>query len=79
MSIPRAFYVPKFHSLGGIQHNHIVCVTNLDTVRQLYEGMVKTLPKPKFPDARQEYLGSQTHEWLSWNYAPPLLELVFTE
>ena len=52
MSVPKAFYVPKFHSPRGIQHNHIVCVTSLDPVGQFYEGVVKTLPKPKFPDAR---------------------------
>ena len=48
------------------------CLCNqLDTVRQFYEGMVKTLPNPKVPEAHQESSGSQTHEWLSWNYAPP--------
>ena len=55
--------------------NRIVCVTSLDTVRHSYEEMVRSLPKPKFPDARQVYLGSQTHECLSWNNAPPLLKL----
>lgn len=55
--------------------NRIVCVTSVDTVRHTYEEMVRTLPKPKFPDACQVYLGSQTHECLRWNNAPPLLKL----
>lgn len=55
--------------------NRIVCVTSVDTVRHTYEEMVRTLPKPKFPDAHQVYLGSQAHECLRWNNAPPLLKL----
>lgn len=74
--VPRAFYVPKFHSLGGIQHNHIVCVTSL-TQWDSFTKVVKTLPTPKSPMPTKS-LGSQTHEWLSWNDAllPPLLELL---
>lgn len=53
---------PKVFSVS-----HIVGIDGLDTVRHSYEGMVRTLPKSKSPDASQGWLGSQTHKWLSWS------------